>query len=101
MEYSHSRSRAVEIDDSDEYGCFQSSRISSHVRYGVGVDGPGVFDSDPFVRRTEALLAVHSRWYKDPFASHAFPSDNPPLFQLGKKRLIATPAAQLYFGSNL
>src|SRR5438093_8128412 len=85
MEDSHSRSRAIEIHDSNEYGCFQSSRISSHVRYGVGVDGPSVFDSDPFVRRTEALLAVHSRWYKDPFASHAFPSDNPPLFQLGQE----------------
>src|SRR5438094_10352468 len=84
MEDSHSRSRAIEIHDSNEYGCFQSSRISSHVRYGVGVDGPSVFDSDPFVRRTEALLAVHSRWYKDPFASHAFLSGNPPLFLMGQ-----------------
>jgi hypothetical protein len=45
--------------------------------YGIGVDSTCVFDADPFVGGPEALLAVHSWRYKNPFAVQALSSDDP------------------------
>src|SRR5437899_12136464 len=68
---------------------------------GVGVDGPRVFDMDPFVSGTEASLAVHSRRYENPFAIHALPRNDPSLFQLGQEAADRDPRSPTVLGLKL
>src|SRR6266699_2348982 len=85
VKYAHPGTRALNIDDSDEDGSFETSRVRPYVGDGEGVDSSSVLDLDPFVSRTVALFAVHSRGNKDSLALVAFPRNYLPVLQLCEK----------------
>src|SRR6266699_3305732 len=85
VKYAHPGTRALNIDDSDEDGSFETSRVSAYVGDGEGVDSSSVLDLDPFVSRMVALFAVHSRGNKNSLALVAFPRNYLAVLQLCEK----------------
>src|SRR6266699_3376568 len=85
VKYAHPGTRAINIDNSDEDWSLEASRVRPYVGDGESIDSSSVLDLDPFVCRTVALFAVHSRGNKNSLALEAFPSNYLPLLQLREK----------------